>query len=422
MLEQRTAALSSFEKQQLRELRQQLQQLKLDKLKRSKICPKAIQLIQQSIGPQFQVGIPHRLPDLQQGMCAVIKSKTIVTVVPNTDATSIAAGNGGRFCVVINPNLGLLNTGPSSGSWTASSGTINQGPTSANVGTAYRLGNSLTLGCLAAQYDGAHTWVPQTAWNTGAWNFVRDSQGGNLLGDAGTGATIAWNTGYLGGIATAYRPIATTAWFRCSEAQMSNGGDVAMASVPDRYIGTICPKEGPGATAVGTYNDPGCLMNWENLSDYPGAYSGNLRTGAYTWNRPVPQNVMSPNTSEANTPASCQFPFICLSGQASPDINGNYASHVGTLEIWNVYEYHTTAQFIPQKYESFDACAMQEWLKACDALPTSMSNEEHQKWYKSVLRFLTGAGAAALTIGTGGAAAPAIAAGLAAASASRAIF
>jgi hypothetical protein len=422
MLETKTAALTSLEKTQLKALRQELQKLKLDKLKSTKMCPKAVALVKQTIAPQFVVGPPVRLPDLSQGPCAVCRSKTIVNVVPNTDATSIGAGNGGRFSIIINPNLGLLNTGPSSGSWIGGTSSFSQGPTSATVGASYRINNTLSLSCLAAQYDGAHTWIPQTAWNTGAWNFTRDSQGSTLIGDAGTGAAATWSAGYTGGISSHYRPTAVSVYFRCSESQMANGGDVAIASVPDRFLGTICPLEGPAATAVGTYRDPGCLLNWENLSDYPDAYSGNLRKGAYAWNKPVPQNTMAPSNSETGTTAFCQFPFIVVSGQASPDINGNYASHVGTIEINAIYEYKTTQQFIPQKFESFDACAMEQWLRACDALPSAMSNEDHERWINKVLRFLLGAGAAGITLATGGAAGPAIAAGLATLSASKTMF
>lgn len=404
--------LTATEKRQLAELNMEIKKMKVyERLKTKGICPKARELISMSINPAKHR--PVRPPDLVNQPTAIVKTRTLINVAPNT-----AAGSGadkGRFAVLVTPSLGQKPVGLSP--WSTVVSSKNFGPTNASNGTSYKDGFNFSLSMQSALIDPSKTWDPSTAWDNSAFIYGTDSQTTQLTSNIGAG-TGTWPTGYNSGVVREYRPVAQSAWFRCSESALNNGGNVACASVTNFMTGTVVPFQGPQATTGGTYADPGSLWYWENLANYPGGYDGVLKDGAYTWMVPAPTNLISPIFTENTVGSSSPGRFLMIAGQAQPDSSGAFPTQIGVIEVETVYEFTTTDQWLERKIEPFDACALSEWLRVVDGLPTAMSNDTHVKWYQKVMRMLVGAGAAGLTLASGGTAGPAIAAGLAAAASS----
>lgn len=350
----------------------------------------------------------QRLMDQFSQPTAIVATQTIIDVVGN-GASGTAASNKGKFGF-------MIASSPGQQKWTLSTQSINQDFTSASSGVGTAVGKNVQIACKAVYLDPTKTWQPSAAWDDGAWVGVNDSQSTELLGtfSAYTGIWAA-GPGYGGGFIRQGRVVAMSAYFRCSEAALVNGGNVAISRLSCNPMGLVVPLNGPQTVpnaALATYLPPGNPMEWKsNAMLKPEVYTGLLKDGCYCWW--MPPNSNSEPLLPANLATNQDPCVIYFSGQAAPDNAGVYASLIGELEINTVYEFTTSEQFLTKDIEPYDPEALKQAYAILAKLPAAMANDEHRAWITKMFKFLAGAAAGAAVLATGGAALPAIATGLA---------
>lgn len=349
----------------------------------------------------------QRLMDQYAQPTAIVTTTTIIEIVGNGNAGS--AGDKGKFGV-------MITASPGQSGWQLKTTSTNLDFTSLSSGTSTAFGKDCNIGCKAVYLDPVKVWAPDAAWDNTSWIKVPDSQSTELVGTFVPYTSIwAGGPGYENGLMKQGRTLAMSAYFRCSESSMLNGGNLAISRLTANPFGLVVPLNGPQTLAnalLGTHTIPGNPMEWKNNAMMkPEVHTGLLRKGAYCW-------WMPPNSgNEPKIPGNMVFEvdpcIIYFSGQAAPDTAGNFAAVVGELEINTVYEFTTSDQFMQKKNEPYDPDALKAAYTILSRLPACMENDQHEKWISKMLKFLAGAAAGAAVLATGGAALPAIATGLA---------
>ena len=391
---------------------------------KASLHPVAVALIKQILHPSVK-GKHQRWPDEFNLPTAILCSKTTIPIL----ASKVGANpDNGRFfsLVAIPANPVFAQDGRSGFIYAKAVTTL--GPSSAGAGAVIGLANTgISINKIASLKSNV-AWSPGSTLDDAAWTFTPDSQTDELFGNFVAVAGL-YGAGLDAGIVRTIRALGMSAWFRCSESAFQNGGDVAISRITSNLHGDIFPLNGPQTNpnaGLATWTTPGPLMNYENLLQLPTAYQGNLKDGAYAYWYPLTSPTLQPpalmGTTISGSGQPTNMEYLAVAGLAQPDTNGNFPSSIGFLEVNTIYEYTTANQFIEQKIEPFNPEALHQVTMFLSTLDSAMSNKGHMTWLKNIWKFLAGAGAAGITLATGGAAAPAIAAGLATAGAARAIF
>lgn len=224
--------------------------------------------------------------------------------------------------------------------------------------------------------------VPQS---TTAWKYLADPNS-EIIG--GTQAE-----GYADGLAETVRPVGMSVWFQCTLPEINNGGDVSACLLPPGVIdGNIAPlnwnDEPDEVDAV--FTGQGSLCEWDNLATFPGAYTGKIKDGSYSyW---VPSRVEDLNMQSISSNISADFPCIAVAGRWAN--TGAPGGIVGKLIIETVWEYTTNSQ-VPEL--SKGPCvpnALEQIKCVLYDQPTSMPNDSHRAWWQKLIAAALSGGAA----------------------------
>jgi hypothetical protein len=180
---------------------------------------------------------------------------------------------------------------------------------------------------------------------------------------------------------------------------MLDGGECAIALMaPDSLGGNVVPYNWASATTgTGVWGGQGPIQNVENLAQVPGAYSGPLRTGAYSyW---VPHRTSDIDFKSVLEHVMTDFPWIMVAGKAQTYDQGE----VARLVINTVWEYTTVDQTRETRMGDYDPEALAMLKHILRTQPTAMANDEHVAWWKHLLKIAASAGVGFLSGGPAGA-------------------
>lgn len=427
--------------------------LKQAKLNSLKMHPAALKYLSTLINPDFTRTDHVRIPDGYSRPTALIKSRHIVPVIPNY-ASGTADADLGRFCAVVTPSM-------LSAPWLY--GAVNGFSITREepyVSHAVPLTAFATPGFHVGWVNPEFAWNPDAVFNvppgnitvpeakknqlksisnlipskkvvmpektsttpeigpipipsTNGWSFEADPNADVIAGTAQITAadSTVVNTYYENGMASAMRCVGMSVWFKCTRAQLNNGGNVSACLMPaDSALGSVVPYNWITTTGDSTTDEPaifggqGTVLNWENLARVPDAYNGKLGDGSYTyW---VPQRLSDIDMLAPGAMANTDTPYIVVSGQVSDmDVPtaGTPAVVCGELIVDSVWEYLTVSQIPEQKKSACVPNVLDQVKCALYNQPTSMANGDHKKWLTGILRTAGGAAAGFLTGGPAGA-------------------
>lgn len=392
---------------------------------------------------------PSGVPDGFPVPTALTKSTQTIDVIGNYNATSIAAGNGGRFAFHIAPNIGHGIT-ENDGYIQTSNSYLNMLGGVTDTEDAFQF----ILGCKVASIRPSVVWAPgyvytslddeksklgkkgskkreskeidkisdidtntvdddsiiaeakrlallkngrskksthrlMSDYNNSAYEYWKD-----LLSDeiGGVYAPIG-GLGDVNGIATLIRPVAMSVWFQCAKPELDNGGMVSACLLPSgTTTGQIIPLDWAAGAAANDFTGYGPLQNWENLAEVPGNYNGKLKDGTYTfW---VPQRVQDLDMTSPAMSDLYDFPTIMVAGQWAPNAGETVSaasSLLGRLRICTVYEYCSQSQIASLAYRGCSPCCLDRVKILLHGQSTSMANGDHMAWIKKILSSAAGA-------------------------------
>ena len=372
-----------------------------------------------------------RVPDDFLFATVTLTSFAEYTVTTN-NAAATATTDLGRFCFVTSPTLTSLG-------WLYGAGlNMEQFGRSATIGSVIKCQDFLSLAANVAEVDPELLWSPATTMQAmppgplvsdvktksfapppipqyTSW-ITRADPNASVIGGEVVNSTLAVpSIQFQKGAAESIRPVAHCVWFQPSMATIADGGNVSACLLPPgSMLGQVVPYNFNNAT-TGTANwtQQGPITQWENLARVPGAYTGPLKKGCYTyW---VPSRVSDINMVSIGDNAVADYPAIVVAGQWQGNTNSEtpFDGIIGTLRVTTLYEYTTCDQSrstsktacVPGAFD-FVKCVLKDQ-------PTSMENNKHRSWIDKVLAVAAGVvagGAAFLVSGPPGA----IAAGTAA--------
>lgn len=415
--------------------------LKQAKLVNNKMHPAALKYLSTIINPDFTRTQHSRIPDGFPRPTALVRSRHVRAISPNY-ASGTAADDIGRFCAVVSTSIiGAPWL------WQLTNATVIE-RAEPYVLKSMGIANNVTPGFHVGIVDPEVAWNPAGVFNAPPGNInipVPFSKKSNRLSSGPQPldpppVPIPSNNGWLmeadptspviagaetvsqtvgspvatyfeSGMADAMRAVGMSVWFRCTRAQLNNGGDIAACLMPaGSALGNIVPynwwqADGDSTTAnPAVFAGQGPILNWENLARVPGAYSGKMGEGSYTyW---VPQRVSDIDMVDPGSLALQDSPYIVVAGQVS-DLNppeaGTVAAICGELIVDTVWEYTTVSQVPEVKMSACVPNVLDQIKCSLYGQPTSMPNDAHKKWLAGVLRTAGGAAAGFLAAGPAGA-------------------
>jgi len=275
---------------------------------------------------------------------ATYQSKTVLNII-GASGTSVGAGNAGRWSVVLNPII------PDA---------INSTPPSFNGATCpYQI-------CVAGGTDPGVTAV----WNnyfqaTAATNFDKyqnDPMQQSLVVTNGNGA-----------VQTA-RPVSASMLASYNGNLTEGGGNISAALVHgNSWQMDLTNSSGSGLN----------LKNWEDLAEYPGAYDGPLREGAYCYWVPDSENdyLLRPiDTNGGESMSAHEYPLLVISGQ-----NSAITTTQIRVDIYINFEYTTNDRTRPSMHGPKNAGLRHQAMAKLATEPTSMPNDAHIDWIKGLI-------------------------------------
>jgi len=358
-----------------------------------------------------------RVPDGFPRRTALLHSLQTLSVMPN-NAADTALGDKGRFAFCISPTIagsGFLKTSTTLGAIESNAGVI----------AATASYQSYSQGCKIAYLNPNSEWDPDTCFQdlTPAMPLIKGSaitgktapaigppvpSNTQWVYSADPNATAIAGTVYLesgqnayfeNGAAESIRPVAMSVWLQRDASSMLDGGECAIALMaPDSLSGNVVPYNWSSATTgTGVWGGQGPIQNVENLAQVPGAYSGPLRTGAYSyW---VPHRTSDIDFKSVLEHVMTDFPWIMVAGKAQTYDQGE----VARLVINTVWEYTTVDQTRETRMGDYDPEALAILKHILRTQPTAMANDEHVAWWKHLLKIAASAGVGFLSGGPAGA-------------------
>lgn len=384
--------------------------------------PYLMKYLRALIDPEFFYRTQNsvRVPDSFSRATATLSSFAEYSVTVNAAATT-ADGDLGRFCYVSNPSLASIG-------WIYDPGNaVAQYGRDSTLGALISANDTLTLGANLAYLDPTLKWDPARSLQTppvlesnvvtnkmgkpfappiipsyNSWSCEADPNAGTIGGTPVFNQIISANLQYKNGAAESIRPVAHCMWFQPSMASLANGGNVSIALLPPQaLLGQVVPLNFVDAsTETAQWMGQGPIVNWENLARVPGAFTGALKDGAYTyW---VPSKISDIDMTSVAGNLIQNFPTIVCAGQWQGNTNSSepFAGVIGTVRITTLYEYTTCDQSratakidcVPGALD-FVQCVLKNQ-------PTSMENKTHRSWIDKVLATAAGivAGGAAFFV------------------------
>lgn len=296
-----------------------------------------------------------QLPDVYNRPTAIYQQIINVDIKPGT-----ATGAEGRFTCVVVPH-------------------ISGGPLATNTYSSFA--PRLTLNVVAPSAD---VYATAAAASTAA-NYTAVTSDETVTIAGYTKPTTATT---ISGLAMESRPVAQYVWAAFVGDTLEDGGSIAAAIIPD------ATRRFFDVGSSGQYNGLPLLQNWETLAKLPGAYSGPIRTGSFTFWRPQDvgdnsmrtNNLVLQNYDASNVPSvtyiSAGYPGIIVSGKG----NVTAGKAMIRLEIVTVYEYVTTSRVVPSMPSRVNPEEILQAAKILEQLPQSMSNANHSRFILDILR------------------------------------
>jgi len=311
------------------------------------MIPRSLEYLGALIDPREFAGA--RVPDpFLRETTATYPAKIVynITGVSGTAQNgSGGGGNSGRFCYVIQP-------------W------MSESPPAFNT---------LQARFQVAYQDGTN--------NSALWqnSFTTSTPGTNFFNYVADPESATFATSTHDGLMEKVRPVSASILASYNGNLINGGGNIACALVPGAAWNTHLQNGGvPGHR----------YMLWEDLARQPGAYDGPLSKGAYAYWLPDDDSDLLlrqvENQVDDNTDKH-QYPLLIVSGKVAPDVNGNFGANVLRLDVYINYEYTTDSRIVECRRGSRD---MQQRYNAVAALsnqPTSMENEGHIDWIKTLI-------------------------------------
>jgi hypothetical protein len=316
--------------------------------------PRSLEYLGSLVNPREFPG--SRVPDpFVRETTATYPAKVTINVTGVNGAAVNATPNAGRFCYVIQP-------------WISE--------TAAGFAAAQARFQ-------VASQDGTKA----TALWTNA--FAAPVAGTNFFAYAADPETSLFANASSSGLMEKVRPVSASILASYNGNLVNGGGNIAAALVPG---GAWLSHLQTAALTGHRY------MLWEDLARHPGAYDGPLSKGAYAYWLPDDESdlLFRPvETSAGDNTDVHQYPVLIVSGQVAPDSNGNFTGgNVLRLDIYINYEYTTDSRIVECRHGSRDVTERHKAIATLSNQPTSMENEGHIDWVKTLI-----AGACGFVVG-----------------------